>query len=426
MSVNSRYRERKYNSSENDRLLRILSQPVQSWEKKWAPSTRSKSHHIHKWVKSDRTIVFEDEEDDEEDEEDKDQVMTEADKDTPLATSHDNTPMTKQQEEDLATTTKSVPLNGTKDDSAIVNTDDNTSGLQNSGLFTARSSPPNKQVSSTIADEERTHTPKLSDVPDVDPDQLMADNDDDKESNTDDLNDASRHPAFAPHIHPRLTDDNILGTHSQSEQTSAEGTPKETGDFPIATTMADDPFTDTANNNINDTTTAELNESDISNIETTMAAGATLPTASAAEMETRIAAASPKLTPTTVASDENITGNVDNSTSPNVTTQSSSSPTATTSTSIENEQSLLTPGQQPQNSVEQHKGTIDINDRLLDAPVKTPDVVSSTNTPGVDTPFDTDTPSDLPMQRNVNVVTENDTEMDMTPTDPQANDEPLQ
>ncbi|CAO3588101.1 unnamed protein product [Absidia cylindrospora] len=425
MSVNSRYRERKYNSSENDRLLRILSQPVQSWEKKWAPSSQSKSHHIHKWVKSDRTIVFEDEEDDEEDKEDKDQVMTEADKDTPLATSHDNTPTTKELEGNLTTTTESAPVNGQKM-ILIANTDDNTSGLQNSGLFTARSPPTNKQVSSTVADEERTHTPKLSDVPDVDPDQLMVDNDDDKESNTDDLNDASRHPAFAPHIHPRLTDDTILGTNSQSEQTSAEGTPKETGDFPIATTMSDDPFTDTT---IDEKTTTEPNETDISNIEATIATDTTLPTAPASDTdETRIAAASPKLTPTMVTSDENTTGNVDDSTSPHVTTQSSSSPTVTTSAAaIENEPSLLTPQQQPQNPVEQqHKGTMEIDDRLLDAPVKTPDVVFSTNTPGVDTPFDTATPSDMPMQRNVNVVTENDTDMDITPTDPQANDEPPQ
>jgi hypothetical protein len=29
--MNSRYRERKYNTSDNDRLLRALSQPVQAW-----------------------------------------------------------------------------------------------------------------------------------------------------------------------------------------------------------------------------------------------------------------------------------------------------------------------------------------------------------------------------------------------------------
>jgi len=29
--MNSRYRERKYNTSDNDRLIRALSQPVQAW-----------------------------------------------------------------------------------------------------------------------------------------------------------------------------------------------------------------------------------------------------------------------------------------------------------------------------------------------------------------------------------------------------------
>ncbi|KAI8073168.1 hypothetical protein BC940DRAFT_290700 [Gongronella butleri] len=33
-------------------------------EKKWAPSARSKTFQVHKWVKSDRTIVFEDDDDD--------------------------------------------------------------------------------------------------------------------------------------------------------------------------------------------------------------------------------------------------------------------------------------------------------------------------------------------------------------------------
>ncbi|CAO3643261.1 unnamed protein product [Cunninghamella echinulata] len=49
--MNSRYRERKYNSSDNDRLSRIISQPVQAWEKKWTTSTRSKNYQTYKWVK---------------------------------------------------------------------------------------------------------------------------------------------------------------------------------------------------------------------------------------------------------------------------------------------------------------------------------------------------------------------------------------
>ncbi|KAI9263214.1 hypothetical protein BDA99DRAFT_60773 [Phascolomyces articulosus] len=74
--MNSRYRERKYNSTDNDRLIRALSQPVQAWEKKWAPLSRAKNISTYKWVKSDKPIVFEDEESEEE--KDQDKEMTEA------------------------------------------------------------------------------------------------------------------------------------------------------------------------------------------------------------------------------------------------------------------------------------------------------------------------------------------------------------
>ncbi|KAG1078541.1 hypothetical protein G6F42_024216 [Rhizopus arrhizus] len=61
------YRERKYNTSDNDRLIRALSQPVQAWEKKWTPQSNSKTLQTFKWVKSDKVIEFEqDEESDEE------------------------------------------------------------------------------------------------------------------------------------------------------------------------------------------------------------------------------------------------------------------------------------------------------------------------------------------------------------------------
>ncbi|KAI8341538.1 hypothetical protein BC941DRAFT_417214 [Chlamydoabsidia padenii] len=205
MSTNSRYRERKYNSADNDRLSRILSQPIQSWEKKWAPSARSKNHQIFKWVKSDRTIVFEDEGDDEDDDEDndeenKDHIMTESTKETPHKSSQIETQATATRQENDPTQQTATAITTTPTGSEHPT----NSQQQNTGLSTTTTQEHTAIISDN--DEDRTHTPKLSDVPDVDTDQIM----DDKESNTDDLNDASRHPAFAPHIHPQLTDEPMI------------------------------------------------------------------------------------------------------------------------------------------------------------------------------------------------------------------------
>ncbi|KAJ8655688.1 hypothetical protein O0I10_008573 [Lichtheimia ornata] len=65
--MSNRYRERKFNSSDNDRLARALSQPVQAWEKAWSPVSNGKGVKVYKWIKSERSIVFEEEEDNEED-----------------------------------------------------------------------------------------------------------------------------------------------------------------------------------------------------------------------------------------------------------------------------------------------------------------------------------------------------------------------
>ncbi|SAM03336.1 hypothetical protein [Absidia glauca] len=176
-------------------------------EKKWAPSARSKSHHVFKWVKSDRTIVYEDKGDNDEDEEDdddedKDQVMAEAIQETPqaetqVAPGHANE-QTQQVPVINSTTAETNPSQTTGPD-AVETAKANDQSDLSTGLFSTRTqdhAPPE-------TDEEHTHTPKLSDVPDVDPSQLM----DEQENNADDLNDPSRHPAFAPHIHPQLTDD---------------------------------------------------------------------------------------------------------------------------------------------------------------------------------------------------------------------------
>lgn len=65
MSLTGRYRERKYNTSENDRLLRALSQPVQAWDKQWALHSNSKAFQTYKWVRSERPIEFEEDEESE-------------------------------------------------------------------------------------------------------------------------------------------------------------------------------------------------------------------------------------------------------------------------------------------------------------------------------------------------------------------------
>ncbi|KAI8097375.1 uncharacterized protein BX664DRAFT_356627 [Halteromyces radiatus] len=370
MSSNSRYRERKYNSSDNDRLSRILSQPVQSWEKKWAPSTRSKNYQTYKWIKSDKSIVFEDDDDDEEDEDEdeKDQVMTDADKDT--ATSRDINSTTIQT---TPTTTLPSTINGTSSEAKTTITDVTD---QNRGLF---STPIDNKIVSSLADEEeRTPTPKLSDVSDVD--QTMGD-DDDKESNADDLNDASRHPAFAPHIHPRLNgDDNLYNT---SEQTSTATT----------NTPQDELY---ANNNSN-ITIATTTENIINN----------------GNNDINVAT---EINATTTGIEEPTT------TTEDITNTSSSVPIATAPaiapTTVESEPSPVV--QQQPLPTEQRMNS-EITDDLDAGRIQTPDVVSSTNTPGVDTPCDT--PSDVPLQRNINVVTENDTDMELVTPGHQDNNE---
>jgi hypothetical protein len=99
----------------------------------------------------------------------------------------------------VSSTTAEVNPSQTAGSDAVETIKANDQSDLSTGLFsttTQGSAPPE-------TDEEHTHTPKLSDVPDVDPNQLM----DEQENNADDLNDPSRHPAFAPHIHPQLTDD---------------------------------------------------------------------------------------------------------------------------------------------------------------------------------------------------------------------------
>ncbi|KAF9135406.1 hypothetical protein BGW39_003203 [Mortierella sp. 14UC] len=51
---------------EHDRLKRAVLQPVQCWDKKWAESKNGKQLKVFKWVKSDRQVEFDDDDEDEE------------------------------------------------------------------------------------------------------------------------------------------------------------------------------------------------------------------------------------------------------------------------------------------------------------------------------------------------------------------------
>ncbi|KAF9094773.1 hypothetical protein BGX23_001618 [Mortierella sp. AD031] len=51
---------------EHDRLKRAVLQPVQCWDKKWAESKNGKQLQVFKWVKSDRQVEFDDDDEDEE------------------------------------------------------------------------------------------------------------------------------------------------------------------------------------------------------------------------------------------------------------------------------------------------------------------------------------------------------------------------
>ncbi|KAI8341904.1 hypothetical protein BC941DRAFT_414803 [Chlamydoabsidia padenii] len=115
---------------------------------------------------------------------------------------------------------------------------------------------------------------------------------------------------------------------------------------------------------------------------------------------------------------------VDKGGSSNTETPSSSIPVASApamiSSVIETELSPILQHEQDL-QLHQHQPTeqrvTTMEDQLLDIPINTPDAVSSTNTPGLDTPCDT--PSDTPMQRTINVVTYNN---DLLANSPQQED----
>ncbi|KAF7728185.1 hypothetical protein EC973_006579 [Apophysomyces ossiformis] len=134
--------------------------------------------------KADRPIVF----DDEEEIDEQDEQMTEAEKDV-----SETTPVPAI--EPMAVDSRPIaPTAGTTHNATESETKDVV---------------PNGAVATpTAEDEECTHTPKLEDVSDVEPENNT--DKDDEESNGDDINDPARHPASIPHVHPRLTDDEAM------------------------------------------------------------------------------------------------------------------------------------------------------------------------------------------------------------------------
>ncbi|EPB83562.1 hypothetical protein HMPREF1544_09664 [Mucor circinelloides 1006PhL] len=260
--MNSRYRERKYNTSDNDRLIRALSQPVQAWEKKWTPQSNSKTLQTFKWVKSDKVIEFEqDEESDEEPEpmetdqtpvattttvvEQVETVKTEGTTSEATGTSVSETIAVKDTadgQERVSTTnitSTGQPSNTSTDTAAATATTTahiattSTSNTASEKKLDESSIPggpssiiSNKAVSSIAAedaeddDDQRSQTPKLDDISD---DEEKNRDDDGEDNDVDSINDASKHPALAPHAQAHMTDDDMTDSTVATPQTTTEG-----------------------------------------------------------------------------------------------------------------------------------------------------------------------------------------------------------
>ena len=81
----------------------------------------------------------------------------------------------------------------------------------------------NKAVSSIMEeedDDERSQTPKLDDISD---DEKTNAEDDEEDNDVDSINDASKHPALAPHAQAHMTDDDMTDSTVATPQTTTEG-----------------------------------------------------------------------------------------------------------------------------------------------------------------------------------------------------------
>ncbi|KAI8327269.1 hypothetical protein EDC96DRAFT_532253, partial [Choanephora cucurbitarum] len=218
MSLNSRYRERKYNTSENERLLLALSQPVQAWDKKWTQLSTAKALQTYKWTKSDRVIQFEPDEESEEEPEPMDLEQTtqvelnETATVEPLATAA--TAATTTEAENKANLEKTQNNQG---QTAFLSDESSIPG----GPSTLITNKPLAALQKEDEDEQRSQTPKLSDI--SDDEQNKQNVDEDEDNDIDSINDASKHPALAPHAQARLTDDDFTDSTAATPQT--EDTP---------------------------------------------------------------------------------------------------------------------------------------------------------------------------------------------------------
>ncbi|KAG2200728.1 hypothetical protein INT47_002772 [Mucor saturninus] len=223
MSMNSRYRERKYNTSDNDRLLRALSQPVQAWDKKWTPHSNSKTLQTYKWVKSERTIEYEQ---DEESEEEPEPMETEPSLETaPVETTTDiHIAETNEGTEQTTTTTTATTTTTVNDTVTATATGVEISTMPNSSQSeqTIPGGPStlltNKALTTVQQDMEednrRSETPKLDDISDEEVTTVLEE---------EDGADASKHPALAPHAQAHLSDDDESMTDSTAVTPQTEG-----------------------------------------------------------------------------------------------------------------------------------------------------------------------------------------------------------
>ncbi|KAI7901294.1 uncharacterized protein BX663DRAFT_514034 [Cokeromyces recurvatus] len=244
--MTSRYRERKYNTSDNDRLLRALSQPVQAWDKKWTQHSNSKNLQTFKWMKSDRVIEFEEDEDEIERESmeveqtpAKDIIIDTEVKDEQIATNKTTSETSSTPDKTNETNAKHENVGDKQPDSLSSNLlKDTIPGGPSSLILTNKVVSSVQQQDDDDDDEQRSQTPNLDDISDVE--DPNANNDD--SNDVDSVNDPSKHPALAPHAQPHLTDDDMTDSAAATPQTTTDS------NTPM-TILGDDTMPETNNNN---------------------------------------------------------------------------------------------------------------------------------------------------------------------------------
>lgn len=136
------------------------------------------------------------------------------------------TTTTTEQSEDKSNTTTDIAAKATTIISAPNTTSDNAlKKLDETNIPGGPSSIiSNKAVSSIVEeeddDDQRSQTPKLDDISD---DEKTNMEDDEEDNDVDSINDASKHPALAPHAQAHMTDDDMTDSTVATPQTTTEG-----------------------------------------------------------------------------------------------------------------------------------------------------------------------------------------------------------